>query len=106
MSTTISDSISRFSFILMAALIGNNYVFLFVSNQIAVFHSLAPIFAVALSLPQPSSDDLKSVLISSDVFSGSDRKCQPPVAECCQRIALNSYFTLPIIFARCPFILD
>lgn len=73
-------------------------MFLFVSNQIAVFHSVAPIFAVALSRPQPSSDDFKSVRISVAVVSGSDTKHQPPVPECCQSVAVNSYFIWPVIF--------
>lgn len=67
-----------FSFCLITAFNGNKYFFIFVSNQIAVFHSEFPIFAVAFNRPQPSSSFLKLSLISSERFSGSEINTQLP----------------------------
>src|SRR5436190_7966233 len=89
-----------FSFFLISAFRGSKYVLIFVSNHIAVFHSLLPIFAVTFNRPQPSSSDLRASLISFANFSGSDTKYQPAGPVNCQGFAVNSYF-IPTFFILC-----
>src|SRR5690606_20210673 len=62
--TDAMDPSSRFSWRRISALMGNRYVSFLVSNQIAVFHSLLPILATALSRPHPSSCVFSNPLIS------------------------------------------
>gem|GEM_PF-5744906 len=90
-------SASRFSLFLISALSGNKYVFFFVSNHIAVSHSLFPILAVAFIRPQPSSCHFKFSLISLANSIGSETKCQAPGGAYCQTLAENSYLILPRI---------
>lgn len=75
--TFLSSPFSRCSFLLISAFIGSKYVFIFVSNQIAVCHSLSPIFAITFNRPQPSSCHLRFALISFAKFLGKEIKCQP-----------------------------
>ena len=59
----------------------------------AVFHSLLPTAAVALSLPQPSSSVLNSLRISSDNSTGSETNTHAPGPLYCQGAASNAYLT-------------
>ena len=83
-----------FSFFLISDFSGNKYVFILVSNQIAVFHSVSPIFAEACNLPHPASSDSKTALISFDNFIGSEINIQPPFPGYCQGSAVKAYWIL------------
>lgn len=94
---SITFPISSFSFFLTSDFKGSKYVSCFVSNQIAVFHSVLPVLANALSLPQPSSCHFRCALISLAKSTGIETKCQPLGDECRQGLALNVYFIFPFI---------
>ena len=86
-----------FSFFRISAFRGSRYVFIFVSNHIAVSHSLLPVIAVTFNRPQPSSCHLRFSLIFFADSGGSETKCHPAGEPCFQTFEINSYL-IPFLF--------
>ncbi len=80
---------SIISLLLTSDFNGSKYVLYFVSNHIAVCHWHAPILAVTLSLPQPSSCHWKYSLISLLNSCGNEMKCQAEAPWYFQTLAQN-----------------